>query len=111
MCCGSWDHKESDTTATELNCVHNTHLFYINDVSGLYYSFLILIYFWLYWVSVAAGTIFIGVQGLLSSCGMWASEYVGSMAVGHGLSCSAACRFLVPQPGVKPTPLHWKADS
>ena len=24
---------------TKLNCVHNTHLFYINDVSGLYSSF------------------------------------------------------------------------
>ena len=47
MCCGSWDHKESDTTATELNCVHNTHLFYINDVSGLYYSFLILILYYI----------------------------------------------------------------
>lgn len=36
---------------------------------------------------------------------------VGSVAVGHGLSCPTACRTLVPQPGIEPRPLHWEADS
>ena len=26
-----------------------------------------------------------------SSCGTWAPRYVGSVAVAHGFSCSAAC--------------------
>ena len=34
----------------------------------------------------------------------------GSVAVAHGLSCSAACRIL-PAQGSNPCPLHWQADS
>ena len=40
-----------------------------------------------------------------SSCGTWAS-----VAVAHGLSCSAACGIL-PDRGSNPCPLHWQADS
>ena len=39
--------------------------------------------------------------GLLSSCGSWAPEHVGSVVVAHGLSCPTACEILVPQLGIK----------
>ena len=39
---------------------------------------------------------------LLSSCGTWAPDLVGSVVVAHRLSCHVACRILVPQPGIKP---------
>ena len=35
----------------------------------------------------------------------------GSVAVANGLSCSAACMRDLPGPGIKPTSLHWQADS
>ena len=38
----------------------------------------------------------------LSSCGARALERVGSVVAVRGLSCPAACRILVPQPGIEP---------
>ena len=38
----------------------------------------------------------------LASCGVWAREQVGSVAVVHGPSCSSICGISVPQPRVKP---------
>ena len=38
-----------------------------------------------------------------SSCSVQALEHAGSVVVGCGLSCSAACGILVPQPGTEPT--------
>ena len=74
-------------------------------------------------------------QGLLSSCGGWASQCgsfssctawtlgcvgsvvatcglqsTGSVFVAHGLSRSAACRIFLDQ-GLKPCLLQWQADS
>ena len=46
------------------------------------------------------------VPGLLSSCGAWAPECAGSVVVARRhSSCGmrAACRILVPQPGIEPT--------
>ena len=48
---------------------------------------------------------------LVVECGLWALEPVGlvvtvpglSLFGAHGLSCPAACRILVSQPGIKPT--------
>ena len=42
-------------------------------------------------------------RGLLSSCGAWAPECVGSVAVAHRFSCPMACGILVPRPGIEPT--------
>ena len=38
------------------------------------------------------------------------SRRAGSVAVAHGLSCSAACGIF-PDQGSNPHPLHWQADS
>ena len=38
----------------------------------------------------------------LSCCSRQAPEHPGSVAVAHGLSCSAACGILAPLPGIKP---------
>ena len=48
---------------------------------------------------------FAAASGLLPSCSVWAS-----LVVAQGLSCIMACGFLAPRPGIKPVPLHWKAD-
>ena len=49
------------------------------------------------------GGLFVAACGLLSSCGTWAPEHVGSVVVVCGLSCPAACGILVPRPGIEPT--------
>ena len=62
-------------------------------------------------------------QGLLSNCsaqaphcggfshfGVWAFDYAGSVAVGHGLSCSATCGIFLDQ-GSNTCPLPWQGDS
>ena len=56
---------------------------------GMLGSVLLSCGLWSTWASVV-------VAPRLSSCG------VGSVVVVHGLRCSAACRILVPQPGIKP---------
>ena len=38
----------------------------------------------------------------LCSCGAWALECVGSVVVACGFSCPTACGILVPQPGIEP---------
>ena len=38
----------------------------------------------------------------ISSCGPWAPEHADSQVAVHGLSCSATCGILVPQPGIEP---------
>ena len=45
-----------------------------------------IIYFWLHRVSVAAHKLFVAARGLLSSCGFWAPEHVGSVVATWGLS-------------------------
>ena len=47
---------------------------------------------------------FVVASGLLSSCGAWAPERVGSVVVARGLSCPVACGIFVPSPGIEPTP-------
>ena len=81
----------------------------------LFNSFLITC-FWLHWVFVPA-------QGLLSSCGAWASHCGGlslcraqslggasSVVVLHGLSCSVAYGIFLDW-GSNLCLLHWQADS
>ena len=46
----------------------------------------------------------------LSSCVPWVPEHVASVVAAHGLSYSAACGILVPQPGMELLPPHCKAD-
>ena len=70
--------------------------------SGNSRGFLFFFLNWLCWVLVAACRIFIAVRGLLSSCGAWTPEHVGSVVVAHRLSCPTACGISVPQPGIKP---------
>ena len=89
-----------------------------------FFFFNLFIYFWLCWV-------FVSVRGLppvvasgdhsssrcaglslsrpllLRSTG---SRRAGSVAVAHGLSCSAACGIF-PDQGSNPCLLHWQADS
>ena len=52
----------------------------------------------------------VGVCGPLiavaSSCGAQVLGVLVSVAVGHGLSCSAVCGFC-PDQGLNPYPLHW----
>ena len=50
-------------------------------------------------------------QYLDSSCSTWAPEYMGSVLVALGLSCSTARGILVPLVGLNPHPLHCKVDS
>ena len=64
-------------------------------------SLILLYYFisffiWLHWVLAVA-------RGIFIAAGMWdlLLRRVGSTAC--GLSCPAACRILVPLPGIKPT--------
>ena len=81
-------------------------------------------YFWLCWVFVSVrGLSLVAASGghsssqcaglslsrllLLQSTG---SRRAGSVVVGHGPSCSAACG-LFPDQGSNPCPLHWQADS
>ena len=51
---------------------------------------------------VAVHGLFVAACGLLSSCGAWDPERVGSVVVACRLSCPAACGTLVPWPGIKP---------
>ena len=71
---------------------------------------------------VAVHRLFVAVCGLLSSCGVWALEYVGSVVGARGLSscgsralegtgsvvaacglsCPVACGILVPLPEIEP---------
>ena len=67
-----------------------------------------LFIFWLCQVVFAACGLFVAVRWLLSSCGAWAAERVGSVfahsgsiVVVCGLSCPSACGILVPQPGIQ----------
>ena len=47
---------------------------------------------------------FVAARRLLSGCGTWAPEYVGSVVAAGGLSCSVACGILVPRSGLEPAP-------
>ena len=47
----------------------------------------------------------------LSSCGMWAPEYTGSVVVVCGLSSSLVSGILVLDQGSNLCPLHYKVDS
>ena len=84
----------------------------------------LFIYFWLCWVfvSVRGLSLVAASRGhsssrcaglslsrplLLRSTG---SRRAGSVVVGHGPSCSAACGIF-PDRGSNPCPLHWQADS
>ena len=83
-----------------------------------------IIYFWLYWVSiavwglslVAASGVYLCLQcsdfsfGGFSCCGTRALWLPVSVVVAHGLSCSAACGIF-PDRGSNPCPLHWQGDS
>ena len=44
--------------------------------------------------------VLVAAHGLLSSCGLWASEPMGSVVVAGRLSCHAAREILVPPPGI-----------
>ena len=89
-----------------------------------FFKFYLFIYLWLCWVFVSVrGLSLVVASGghsssrcaglslsrplLLRSAG---SSRAGSVAVAHGLSCSAACGIL-PDQGSNPCPLHWQADS
>ena len=84
----------------------------------------LFIYLWLCWVFVSVrGLSPVAASGghsssrctglslsrllLLRSTG---SRRAGSVIVGHGPSCSAACGIF-PDQGLNPCPLHWQADS
>ena len=87
-------------------------------------AFFFFIYFWLCWVFISVrGLSLVAASGGHSSsqcAGLSLSQPLqlqtagsrraGSVAVAHGLSCSAACGIL-PDQGSNPCPLHWQADS
>ena len=50
-------------------------------------------------------------RGLLSGCDAQALENAALVVAAYELSCPKACGILVPQPGIEPMSLHWKADS
>ena len=84
----------------------------------------LFIYFGLCWVFVSVrGLSLVAASGGHSSSrcaglslsrplllGSTGSRRAGSVAVAHGLSCSAACGIFADQ-GSNPCPLHWQADS
>ena len=55
--------------------------------------------------------IYLAASGLI--CITWdlLLQYVGSVVVPHWFSCPAACRSLVSQSGMEPTPMHCEVDS
>ena len=77
-----------------------------------FYHLKLLLYFWLHWVFIAACRLFssCGERRLLSGYSAPASHCSNFSSCGsrasvvavHGFSCSAACRILVPRPGIKP---------
>ena len=77
--------------------------------SGWVFS-VIYLFVWLCLVLVVAHGIFRCGVWLLSSCGVQALERRLSTCFME-LSCSTSRGILVPRPGTKPSPLHWKADS
>ena len=77
--------------------------------SGWVFS-VIYLFVWLCLVLVVAHGIFRCGVWLLSSCGVQALERRLSSCFME-LSFSTSRGILVPRPGTKPSPLHWKADS
>ena len=74
----------------------------------------IFIYFWLYWVFIAAhGLLLVVVHRLLTVVASLGAQALGvwtSVAVAHWLSCPVACG-IIPDQGLNLCPLHWQADS
>jgi len=62
----------------------------------------LFISFWPHQVLVAAHRFFIVECGLLSGCGAWVPEHVGSVVSVHGLSYPTAYGILFPQPRIQP---------
>ena len=108
---------------------HLTYLSFLFLVGFLVFCFFLnkfiyLFYFWLHWVFVAVrGLSLVALNGgySLLRCAGFSSRWLlllgstgsrraGSVAVAHGLSCSAACGIF-PDQGLNPCPLHWQADS
>ena len=94
------------------------------NLISYFFFFNLFIYFQLCWVFVSVrGLSLVAASGgqsssrcaglslswplLLRSTG---SRRAGSVAVAHGLTCSAACGIF-PDQGSNPCPLHWQADS
>ena len=83
----------------------------------------LFVYFWPFWVFDAVhrlsscgrrGLLFFAAHGLLVAVASLVAEHglwsTGSVAVAHGLSCSAAWRIFLDQ-GSNPWPLHWQVGS
>ena len=99
-------------------------LWLIYFITGGLYLFYLFIYLWLCWVFVSVrGCSLVAASGGLSSsrCAglslsrpllLWSTgcRRAGSVVVGHGPSCSAACGIF-PDQGSNPCPLHWQSDS
>ena len=98
--------------------------FFFKGIPLFLFFIYLLIYFWLRWVFVSVrGLSLVAASGghsssrcaglslsrplLLRSAG---SRRAGSVAVAHGLSCSAACGIF-PDQDPNPCPLHRQADS
>ena len=59
---------------------------------------------------LGSGFLYLGEQGLLSSCAAQVLGAQASVVVAHGLSCSQVDRIFLDQ-GLNPCPLHWQAES
>ena len=116
-----WFSLRSNTSF--FSCCFKNFLFLFNFqqfVCFCFYKFiyLLIIYFWLHWVFVAArGPSLVVASGGCSSwwcngfsCGTWALGTWASVVVARGLSCSMACGIFQDQDS-NPCPLHWQADS
>ena len=85
--------------------------------SSRFFKHYVFVCLWLCWVFIAARRLSLVVRS--RSCFVVACRLlimVSSLVAKHSLqvqrlSCPAACEILVPQPGIKPCPLHCKADS
>ena len=58
----------------------------------------------------ALGLTYLGIQDPHCVLQDLSLQHTDSEVVTLGLSCSLACGFLVPRPGIKPASLHCKAD-
>ena len=113
-------YSQFSVTHTSTGEVHNrNHVYSTLECTYTFKKIMLYFYFWLCRVFCACGR-----QGLLSSCGAQAlgapalsccrwtrqQQLPGSIAVAHGLSCSAACGIF-PDQGSNSCLLHWQANS
>ena len=83
-----------------LKCVRFLH-------SPFIYLYIFKRYLFIWLCFFIAGSSFVVVRRLSVACGLWSVQaqwlwHIGPLVVAHRLTCSTACRILVPQLGIEP---------